>query len=336
MSTTLSEHFLKEGTGIANGSFGELLQGLLPGDPDNHFLVTLPIHAYSKAKFTLSPDLTSIEVSPVHKVKSLRMAQEILDHFGVRSGGRLHVQSNLEEGKGFSSSSADLVATARAIGQAIQRDIPSQLLLHFMRGIEPTDGVMFGGSVLFYHRKVQLGCHLGYLPRLRILAIDEGGKIDSVEFNRKPFNFSHADKLTYSQKLRDLHLAFRSQDISTLGKIASESAQLYQKHNPKKHLDQVLDICKRLGGLGVVVTHSGPCTGVLLSRTDPDFRSKEEAILSQLKQITPKVLSFDTFDFPKARHQHSNNPGDVSRLPADRAEQTSNMIREIDHTQERP
>ena len=53
---------LRVGGGTAFGSFGELLQGVLPGqtpasrpDDDVHFLVTFPIDRGSRVRFRLDP-----------------------------------------------------------------------------------------------------------------------------------------------------------------------------------------------------------------------------------------------------------------------------------------
>src|SRR5690242_6583544 len=61
----------RTGHGQAFGTFGELLQGRLPGGDD--FLVTLPITLRSTAWFRLDP-AGPLRVSPSHKLKSLALA----------------------------------------------------------------------------------------------------------------------------------------------------------------------------------------------------------------------------------------------------------------------
>lgn len=86
------------------------------------------------------------------------------------------IESDLPIGKGLASSSADLLATARAIESCYGINIPISLLQRFMVEIEPTDGVMYPGVVSFFHRKVELGEIFGPMPRMTVVAVDEGGK----------------------------------------------------------------------------------------------------------------------------------------------------------------
>src|SRR5688500_16540127 len=96
----------RTGLGVSFGTFGELLQG---ADGGSDFLVTLPIARWSTAQVMLVPGLSELRAVPAGKQKSLRVAKAVLARYGVRCGGTLAVTSELPEGKGMSSSSADLV-----------------------------------------------------------------------------------------------------------------------------------------------------------------------------------------------------------------------------------
>ena len=284
----------KEGVGSANGSFGELLQGALTG-PENHFLVTLPIACYSTARYR-SGGRGSLTVFPRHKVKSLAMANMVLNHFGLPQAGELIIESDLPEGKGLSSSSADLVATARAVADCCGELLTPKRVLSFLKGIEPTDGIMYRGSVFFYHRKVKLGRHLGCLPPLEILALDEGGEVDTVQYNRQLPMVSKARKQLYGKLLKRISEAIGVQNLKELGKVSTQSALLNQHYLPKKNLQRVIAICEEIGGLGVVITHSGSYLGILLAQQDPAFREKKTWGLSLLTNISSNVSSFLTTD----------------------------------------
>lgn len=56
----------------------------------------------------------------------------------------------------------------------------------WLRPVEPTDGVMYPGVVVFEHRAVRLRAELGTLPPLTVVAVDEGGHLDTVAHNRRP------------------------------------------------------------------------------------------------------------------------------------------------------
>src|SRR5919197_4674416 len=94
------------GHGRCCGSFGELLQGALPGE-DLDFLVTLPIRRWSHATFRASPEYGELCVMPPEKTKAREAAQRTLAMCGLPPGGRLTVTSQLPEGKGLASSTAD-------------------------------------------------------------------------------------------------------------------------------------------------------------------------------------------------------------------------------------
>ena len=130
----------KAGAGRAPGTFGELLQGVLPTER-REFLVTLPITENSAAEFIPTCG-NGVHVSPPHKEKSRRLAEELLRANDLPPGGALRIESGLREGAGLASSSADMVATARAVGNAHGIRVPRRLLARLVCAIEPSDGVM--------------------------------------------------------------------------------------------------------------------------------------------------------------------------------------------------
>ncbi|HEY3368671.1 MAG TPA: hypothetical protein VGK74_26740 [Symbiobacteriaceae bacterium] len=283
--------FWQIGRGESFGTFGELLQGVLL-EENLDFLVTFPIQAFSRATFVPEPGGRVVSVQPPDKVKSHLMTQIILGHFGVKCGGCLTLQSDLPVGKGLASSSADLVATARALAAAFQLDIPVELLQRFMHQIEPSDGVMYPGVVAFYHRKVQLRQYIGQLPALTVVSIDEGGQVDTIEFNRIPKPFNEAEKLEYRQLLDELDKAIRDQDVRAIGRVATRSAALNQKLRPKQMLDDVGMVARDVDALGVAVAHSGTCLGVLLSPEEPDYADKLTLTRKLLGQLSDTVTVY--------------------------------------------
>jgi uncharacterized protein involved in propanediol utilization len=250
------------GTGTANGTFGELLQGVLPDN--SHFMVTFPIACYSTARFELHPG-QGVTVTPHYKLKSRQLAVRLLQTVGYTGGGSLVLTSDLPVGKGLASSSADLVATARAVGDAFGMTLDERVIESLLREIEPSDGVMYPGIVVFYHREVRLRERLGLLPRLSIVAHDEGGIVDTVRFNRRVKPFTEADKREYQSLLDTLTTAVRGGDLAAVGAVATRSACLNTKVLPRRDLDRMGRICREVGGLGLMATHSGTQLGVLLA-----------------------------------------------------------------------
>lgn len=285
---------LQEGIGVANGTFGELLQGALQGD-NNHFLVTLPIQKFSRAVFTPNGATKRITVTPSNKSKSRALIQKLVEHYGLSIGGHLLIESELAEGKGLASSSADLVATARALESMMGCVIPTELILAILRTIEPSDGVMYPEFVTFFHRKVELGRRLGFPSRLKVLAIDEGGQIDTIEYNRRHHPFTEEECAEYAELLQTIEIAIHCNNLGLLGRVTTRSAILNQKRNPKRHLDQMLKLCKATNALGVVVTHSGPCIGLLFPHA-PEHTKQIERAKTLLAKLANQVFVVESLE----------------------------------------
>ncbi|MGW3960828.1 GHMP family kinase ATP-binding protein [Amycolatopsis sp. NPDC005003] len=263
-----AEAGVRAGVGTSFGTFGELLQGALPGS-EQDFLVTLPIARWTTAVLTLVPGAGELLVRPAGKHKALRAARIALARYGVRSGGTLTLTSDLPEGKGMSSSSADLVATVRAVGAALGVAVSPADTEACLRRIEPTDGLMYHEMVAFYHRKVKLHRVLGPTPPLTIVGIDEGGQVDTVRFNAARPVITAAERREYRTLLDRLGTALAGGDLTEVGRVCTRSAVLNQPRCHKRHLEPVLEICRDVRALGVSVAHSGTIVGVLVSDDDP-------------------------------------------------------------------
>lgn len=282
----------RQGTGMANGTFGELLQGALQTN-DDHFLVTLPIRKFSKTRFTPDANEGTLTITPPHKTKSLKLARTLLEYYGSTVGGQLVIESELPEGKGLASSSADLVATVRALESTLGQAIPLELLLTTLRAIEPTDGVMFHEFVTFFHRRVEPGRRLGFPSPLRVVAIDEGGQVDTIEYNKRNSLFTDEECAEYARLLQQIELAIGANDLAGLGRISTRSAVLNQKRNPKRHLERLIGIGQETGALGVVVAHSGPCLGLLFPG-EPAFGESLARAEARLLELTDHVIIVDS------------------------------------------
>jgi len=299
------EEGTRTGIGRCVGTFGELLQGVLPGQ-ERGFLVTLPITRYSTARFTPSSESREIRVYPPHKEKSRRLAEKLIHVLDLDSGGFLSVQSELPVGKGCASSSADMVATALAIQSAFEVTISRVFLSKLMSSIEPSDGVMYRGIVSFYHREGVLRKFLGYLPSLTIVGLDEGGQVDTVEFSKRPKSLGQAHRAEYKNLLLGMERAVACSDLCTLGEISTRSAILNQDILPKKYLDLLLDIRQRCKALGVVIAHSGTQLGLLLDPNSSNHSQALSAIVAELSQYCPDVSIHHTQDSRTTRRKRGS------------------------------
>lgn len=255
-------------SGVSFGSFGELLQGILPDDSE--FLITLPIEKYAVAHFFPREGDETIEVFPSWKTKSLRLASDLLQRHSRRIGGQLYLASEIPCGKGLSSSSADLVATARAIESYLGIRIPMDELCRILSRVEPTDAVMFSESVMYFHVQGALCERLGTLPQVKILSLDEGGCVETLEYHQRDASRYPAEqRREFSALLERLRKAFQRNALQEIGAVSTRSAYINQEANPKKNLEWVHSICEQTGGAGLITTHSGTCLGILYDDTRP-------------------------------------------------------------------
>ena len=312
-----SEGDIKTGIGRCFGTFGELLQGVLP-DQEREFLVTLPIARYSTARFTASSESREVCVYPPHKDKTRRLADKLMHVLDLDSGGFLSIRSELQPGKGCASSSADMVAAALAIQSAFGVSISRASLAQVMSSIEPSDGVMYRGIVSFYHREGVLRKFLGYLPSLTIVGLDEGGQVDTVEFNERSKPFGRAHRAEYEDLVLRMERAVARGDLRTLGEISTRSAIMNQEVLPKNHLDLLLDIRRRYKALGVVVAHSGTQLGLLLDPESSHHSQSLPAIIADLSRYCPDICIHRTHDFRTPEPQRETLPLSTIEHLADR------------------
>lgn len=288
-----------DGEAICCGTFGELLQGQLPAGSlpsDAHFLVTMPIALFARAHFIPIAGTRSVTVYPPHKVKAKRLAENLVIALGA-SGGILLLESELPEGKGLASSSADLVATARSIACCLRRRVGTSLMEKLMAEIEPSDGVMYPGVVAYQQRVCSLLSFLGQMPPLAIVGIDEGGTVETVDYDQRRGEISDSLRAEYHVLLDRAQRAIARGDTAAIGKIATASALLHQERAPKKHLNSMLRASDATDALGVIVAHSGTMIGILLDRTAADFPRKVRSVLAHALRLNKSPRIFLTMDY---------------------------------------
>lgn len=284
------------GVSTAFATFGELLQGSLP-ERDGDFLVTLPIAQWAMATFHSDPGRGELAIWPPHKRKSRRLATMIMESAGAPAGGLLVIDSDITEGKGLASSSADMIATARAVANALGLDLTPAGIESFLSRIEPTDGVLYPGIVAYHHRQVRLRAFLGSLPQMTVVGVEEGGMVDTIAFNRMSKPFAIGQKAEYERLLRRLTLAVATRDVAAVGRVATRSAELNQSLHTKRLLEPVLEICSEVGGLGVVTAHSGTTLGVLLDPADPAHPDQVAAAASAGAALAGNATVYRTLAF---------------------------------------
>lgn len=267
-------------TGRCSSSYGELLQGVLPDG--QHFLVTIPINLFSEVVFVQSSGST-LQVLPSSKKKTGLFLEKLSQEFNLQLSGVATVSSEIPVGKGLSSSTSDIIASLRAVENFVGYEFPKERIQKILREIEPSDGLLYSESVVYDHINSILIDKLGRIHPVYILSIDEGGVLDTVVYNRNPKIFSEQDRLIYANLLQEMVTAFQQKNIERIGEIATQSAVLNQKFNFKRTLPLAINLCEKLGGYGIVNTHSGTCLGILIDR-EKDLAS---GLLDGAKELFP-------------------------------------------------
>jgi uncharacterized protein involved in propanediol utilization len=255
------------GYGKSFASFGEIVQGRTSGGED--FLVTLPIDMWSACELVCSP-INGPLVVECRLEKSRAVLYHVLSEIGIHRG--FHIQCdftrNIPIGKGLSSSTADMLATLRAIQEVFGFLLTESYISKTFAEIEPHDGLHFNASVMYNHRSGRLIENFGYVPQFTIIAIDDGGEVDTVDYNRK---LAFTDKLMqrFDVLLERLRCAYTRRDDREIAACATESARCHLERTGNELLKEVLLRGAVFAPLGIVATHSGTCAGFLYPRDVP-------------------------------------------------------------------
>jgi len=272
------------------GTCGELVQGIKEG---KNFHITCPVDLFSYIRASLDGISSQIDYSFV-KPKSFQAMEKTLKFFHNEAlGVKIHISSQIPTEKGMASSTADIVGTCASIATLSGQRISSEEIAGLALSIEPTDGVMFKGVVCFDHMEGKILEFLGKPPEMRILVVDSGGRVNTLEFHKR-VDLAELYLKVQDQSLEALELVKRGikkQDINLIGEGATVSALANQRILFKPELAQVISIAKAMGAVGVNVAHSGTVMGVLLP---PDFSQWETLKQNLQKGLNRKLIFYET------------------------------------------
>lgn len=237
------------------GSCGELVQGVVDGI---RLHVSCPVDRYAWA--TWQP--TCRRVAYGRKVRRAL----------VSAGGStafvngLRMTSQLQHGLGMASSTADIGA-AVGLWLAMSRgtvDTDSVALTALT--VEPTDGVLFDGIVLFDHQRGSVLQRWGSPPPIEIVAVEVSRPVDTVAFNeRDTATVSREQTESILRAFELVRSGLARGDAAAIGHGATISALCHQNILRKPLLESFLRLALEEGGYGVNVAHSGSLIGLLLA-----------------------------------------------------------------------
>ena len=282
------------GAATGAGTCGELVQGVL-GD-GRSFHVTCPINRGSRVTLKLRESRQwRIEGVPAgrHKLeRAIRLTAETL------AGGpyevRVEHSSELEVGKGLGSSTADVVAGARATASALGLDMDEDALA---ASIEVSDGSMYPEIIAFDGRAGVPIRRYDWWPQFAVVLVTPATSIDtdSVDFTGQASLSARYDRI-----VADLDLAVGARDGRAFARAATDSARLNQAFVTNPWLDLLERETPRLGADGVNVAHTGTCLGMLFllpatcgaraTEESAAVRRRASSAAHQLRAVLPGEL----------------------------------------------
>lgn len=276
----------KLGKGYCNGTFGELVQGIIGGRP---FLITLPLPCL-KSEAVFIPDETISEITGYpSNIKAVTAGKKLCQRFGIQAGGSLQIQSNIPPGKGMASSSADITAAMKAIADCYSLPLTKEIISSIAAEIEPTDGVMYDEVVAYDFIHGELIECFGHLPPFFIIGIDFGGIIDTVQFNQIEKKYEYQEQLKFIAAYELIKEGIATKNVSFICRAAAISARINQKLLPKPFFNELETVAKTCGG-GLVAAHSGTVLGVIMEKNNPNLKKVLEQVSLIAQKFNTKVL----------------------------------------------
>ncbi len=179
--------------------------------------------------------------------------------------------TTIPQGKGFSSSSADLLALLRLLQLRFSPSLSTESLYRMAASVEPTDPCLTEGTPLFLQNR---GEAIAFLRALEydLLYFDPlpGGRVSTLELNRNSSPSSGEDLL------RELERAFAQGSYSLFCETVTESARRNQSRLPDPHFSRLVAFA-RSSGTGVFTAHSGTVMGLVAEPGREPTLAKEAA-----------------------------------------------------------
>lgn len=261
--------FLSEASALVPAGAGEFVQGQLSSGED--YLVTNPVHLFSKVHVALTPGTGLVTVSPFECTKAKQAVIETLRLFDIREiDVAADIRSEIQPGKGLGSSTADIVGVVEATAQAIGRSITPEQVSDIAISIEPSDGLMYRGLVLYNHRCGYILEHLGDAPDLRQLIVDAGGSVDTIAFNKIPKHYTREEIEIQGKALDLVREGIRTSNITKIGEGSTLSARVNQRLLPKANFEVIVRMAEEFGATGVACAHSGTILSLLFTPENVD------------------------------------------------------------------
>jgi uncharacterized protein involved in propanediol utilization len=253
---------------VATSHAGEVLQGAIRKEGRTHrLLLSLPAPTlWTTADITETPGIP-FSVRPTWKRKAFHAAIALLDVLQVRPPEiRVQLTTNIPVGKGCGSSTADILATLRALTKYLELQLDEEALAALIVSVEEaSDSSVLSQPALFRHREGIVHEYLsGNFPDMDVLVFDTepDTTINTVAMDRA--QYSAPEMEAFEELIDMLKEAFQNRSARDIGWVATRSACISQRFLPKPHFERLVRLVADEGGYGLAVSHSGTVASVLL------------------------------------------------------------------------
>ena len=133
---------------------------------------------------------------------------------------------------------------------------------NIFKTIEPHDALMYDTCVFYNQRRGILLDKFDYIPKFKLIAIDFGGQVDTIEYNNHlviPTNLMYNYNELYQKGIN----AFIEKDDYKIAQCATESLNLYLKNTTDFNRQLIYDNYLTFESIGITNTHSGTCVGLI-------------------------------------------------------------------------
>lgn len=283
---------VRRAAAFASGHAGEILQGALrDGGGTRRFLLSLPAPTLRTRAEVIPTPGRCFAVDPGWARKSHHAAIHLLRHLRRQPPEIcIRLQSNILAGKGCGSSTADVLATMRALAAGLATPLGEEEIARLVVEVEEAaDSSVLSRPALFRHREGRVEEYLpGGFPPLRVVVIDTQPEaiVDTVMLERA--RYSEGQFAAFAVLVKELRRAFAEGDPHRLGAVATASACISQGFLPKPHFRVLVDLVHSAAGYGLAVSHSGTVAAALLPH---DCAPRDERRLGNMvNQLGMRVL----------------------------------------------
>ena len=253
---------IRTGRGFARGSCGELVQGVTSGG--EAFQVSLPIalgttivagfEESDEFDVAAPPALTKLVDGVVATLRLLGAPPQRV---------RLRRASELPVGKGLASSTADVVAAARATAAAFGERLGDDELASLAGSIEPSDGSMYPRTAVLRRRGRALR-RWAWTPTFTALVLVP---CSTVTTDDVAVDCLAGAGDCYDAVLEDLERSASTHDRNGFLAAAAVSARIHHDLVGNRWAGSLPGLAEATGALGWSIAHTGSVAGLLFEPT---------------------------------------------------------------------